>query len=596
MAGKKASISMLIGGDADGLRKATKQASKSLDKFATNSAKAAKKAGLAFGALAGGVAIAALKIGNTAVNLASDFEESMSKTEAVFGDAMKGIKKASKSAAKDVGMSSAEFLDAASGFGVFGKAAGLSGKDLSEFSANLVKTAADVGSFNNLDSAASLDKLMAGLRGSNEPLQSLGILINAAQVEARALEMGLGDLNGEVSEGNKILARQALIMEALGSQGAINDFAKTSDGLANSQKILGARLKDVGIVIGQQLLPLALRLADGVSLLIAKFEELAPKLQPVLDRVKALAIKLMPKLKEQFDRAVQAIKPVIAKIKEFIKANPTAVIAGIATVLGIVLGGALIATVAAIAGVVTSFGFLVVAIGAGVTALVHFWQNSEKFRDIVNGVFEAVKAVAIPVITGIMDTLENLKTVFKGITDFLKGVFKGDFDLAMDGIKGILSGAVRQIVIILRTVKDAFANFFSLDTVQAGISIAIDAIMRMFKAIPGRIKSFAGGMFTAILTEFAKVANGVIKTYNKIADVVPILPSAPLIGIPQAARSTVPSSAAVRERSSSLSGSTVPVINNNTYVMPNMDPESFEPLMREDNRNNGPIEANVGFY
>ena len=596
MAGKKASISMLIGGDADGLRKATKQATKSLDKFATNSAKAAKKVGVAFGALVGGVSIAAVKIGTTAVNLASDFEESMSKTEAVFGDAMKGIKEASKSAAKDVGMSKAEFLDAASGFGVFGKAAGLSGKDLSEFSANLVKTAADVGSFNNLESSESLEKLMAGLRGSNEPLQSLGILINAAQVKAKALEMGLGDLNGEVSEGNKILARQALIMEALGSQGAIGDFSRTSDGLANSQKILGARLKDVGIVIGQQLLPIALKLAEGVSVLIAKFEKLAPKLQPVLDRVKALAEKLMPKLKVQFDKAVQAIKPVIEKIKEFIKANPTAVIAGIATVLGVVLGGALIATVTAIAGVVTSFGFLVVAIGAGVTALVHFWQNSEQFRDVVIKVFEGVKAVAIPVINGIMDTLENLKTMFKGITDFLKGVFTGDFDLAMQGIKGILSGAVRQMFVPLRTIKDAFINFFSLDTVQAGISMALDAIMRMFKAIPGRIKSFAGGMFTAILTEFAKVANGVIKTYNKIADVVPILPSAPLIGIPQAARPSVPSSAAVRERSSSLSNPTAPIINNNTFVMPNMDPESFQPLMREDNRNNGAIAADIGFY
>ena len=414
MAGKKASISMLIGGDADGLRKATKQATKSLDKFATNSAKAAKKVGVAFGALVGGVSIAAVKIGTTAVNLASDFEESMSKTEAVFGDAMKGIKEASKSAAKDVGLSSAEFLDAASGFGVFGKAADLGGKDLSTFASDLVKTAADVASFNNLTTGEAIEKLSAGLRGSNEPLQSLGILINAAQVEAKALEMGLGDLNGEVSEGNKILARQALIMEALGSQGATGDFLATSDGLANQQRILAARLKDVGITIGQQLLPVAAKLAEMVSVLIAKFEELAPKLQPVLDRVKALAVQWFPMLKEQFDKAVQGIRPVIQKIREFVKANPTAVIAGIATVLGIVLGGALIATVTAIAGVVTSFGFLVVAIGAGVTALVHFWENSQKFRDIVNGVFEAVKAVAIPVIHGIMDTLDNLKMVFKG--------------------------------------------------------------------------------------------------------------------------------------------------------------------------------------
>ena len=125
--------------------------------------------------------------------------------------------------------------------------------------------------------------------------------------------MGLGDLNGEVSEGNKILARQALIMEALGSQGATGDFAKTSDGLANQQRILAARLKDVGITIGQQLLPVAAKLAEMVSVLIAKFEELAPKLQPVLDRVKALAVQWFPMLKEQFDRAVQGIRPVIQK-------------------------------------------------------------------------------------------------------------------------------------------------------------------------------------------------------------------------------------------------------------------------------------------
>ena len=592
MAGKKASISMLIGGDADGLRKATKQATKSLDKFATNSAKAAKKVGVAFGALVGGVSIAAVKIGTTAVNLASDFEESMSKTEAVFGDAMKGIKEASKSAAKDVGLSSAEFLDAASGFGVFGKAADLGGKDLSTFASDLVKTAADVASFNNLTTGEAIEKLSAGLRGSNEPLQSLGILINAAQVEAKALEMGLGDLNGEVSEGNKILARQALIMEALGSQGATGDFLATSDGLANQQRILAARLKDVGITIGQQLLPVAAKLAEMVSVLIAKFEELAPKLQPVLDRVKALAVQWFPMLKEQFDKAVQGIRPVIQKIREFVKANPTAVIAGIATVLGIVLGGALIATVTAIAGVVTSFGFLVVAIGAGVTALVHFWENSQKFRDIVNGVFEAVKAVAIPVIHGIMDTLDNLKMVFKGITAFLKGVFTGDFDLALEGIKGILSGAINQMFVPLRAIKDAFINFFSLDNVQKGLEIALDAILRIFKAIPGRIASFASGMFDAILREFATVANGIINLYNKI----PILPDVPTIPMPKAAAPSLPSSAGIRERSSSLSGSTAPIINNNTFVMPNMDPESFEPLMREDNRNNGAIAADMSFY
>jgi len=337
----------------------------------------------------------------------------------------------------------------------------------------------------------------------------------------------------------------------------------------------------------------AAKLAEMVSKLIKKFEEWAPKLQPVLDRIKALAIKWFPKLKEQLDKAAAAIKPLIKQIVEFVKKNPTAVIAGIATVLGIVLGGAIVAAVIALAGIATSFGAVVIAIGLAVGALVFFWQNSEKFRDIVNGVFEAVKAVAIPILQGMMDSLDALKTVFKGVTDFLKGVFTGDFNLAMTGIKGILSGAVRQIVIVLRTVKDAFTNFFSLDTVQAGIRIAVDTIINIFKAIPGRIASFARGMFDAILTEFAKVANKLIGLYNKI----PLLPDAPTIAIPQAAMPSMPSASSMPgARSSTPAGNQGAVTNNNTFVLPNMDPEGLIGTLRGDNRNNADINIDTGVY
>jgi hypothetical protein len=90
MAGKKASISMLIGGDASGLKKAAKNATRSLDKFSKSSVNSVKKVGAAFGKLTAGITVAAVGIGAKAVDLASDFEESMSKTEAVFGDAMRG--------------------------------------------------------------------------------------------------------------------------------------------------------------------------------------------------------------------------------------------------------------------------------------------------------------------------------------------------------------------------------------------------------------------------------------------------------------------------------------------------------------------------
>lgn len=568
MAGKKASISMLIGGDASGLRKATKNATKSLNNFSKSTANATKKVAASFAKMTAGISVAAVGLGAKAVDLASDFDESMSKTQAIFLDASDGIIAAAGKAATAVGLSKAEFLDAASGFGVFGKAADLSGDDLSTFADSLVTTAADVASFNNLTTAEAIEKLSAGLRGSSEPLQSIGILINAAQVEAKALEMGLGDLNGEVSEGNKILARQALIMEALGSQGALGDFAKTSGGLANQQRILQARLKNVGITIGTALLPVAAKLAEGVANLIALAERFAPRLEEVKQRVKELAEQWLPKLREAFDRAREAVEPIIRKIFDFIKTNPKPFIMGLAAAVGVVLVGAIGAAVVALGGIIFSVGGLIALFGAAVTAIAFFWQESETFRYVVTRVFEDVKAVAEPIINGITKMIENLQEVFRGIVTFLKGVFTGDFQMAMDGIKGIFSGFYNQILTTLKTIKNAFTTFFNLDSVQTAIRVSVDKIYDIVKAIPSRVKSLARGAFDALLTQFKNVLDGIANEFiSAINFLIRQINRLPLIDIPEVGLIGLPDTSALGPPSSSNAGFT-PVKPSTNPVLP----------------------------
>ena len=264
MARKGSIINVVIAGDSKKLRKSLGNAKQSLGDFS-------KKVGQI--SLAAGAAFAG--IGAKSIGLAVDFEESLSKAQQIFGDAAKGIEANAKGAASAVGLSQAEFLEAASSFGVFGKAAGLTGGDLATFSDDLVTVAADVASFNNLKPEEALTKLQAGLRGSNEPLQSIGVLINAAGVEAKALEMGLAGANGEISEGNKIMARQALILEQLGKQGALGDFERTSGGLANQQRILTARFKNLGIALGKILLPIAEKVSRVISKLLTFGEKLS---------------------------------------------------------------------------------------------------------------------------------------------------------------------------------------------------------------------------------------------------------------------------------------------------------------------------------
>jgi hypothetical protein len=300
MAKKTSIINVVVAGDSKPLRKALGKATQSLGNVTKQIGKFSVAAGAAFAGL-----------GAKSIGLAVDFEESLSKANQIFGDAAKGIEDAAKSAATEVGLSRAEFLEASSSFGVFGKAAGLTGDELSGFANDLVTLSADVASFNNLRPEEALEKLNAGLRGSVEPLQSIGVLMNAAAVETEALNMGLIEQGEELSEGQKILARHSLIMQQLGEQGATGDFKRTSEGLANTQRILHARLKDLGITLGQVLLPIAEKMADVTGRLITKFEQWSPKIKQVFERVKEL-------LAPAKELAEQWLPTIASKIKELV--------------------------------------------------------------------------------------------------------------------------------------------------------------------------------------------------------------------------------------------------------------------------------------
>ena len=300
MAKKTSIINVVVAGDSKPLRKALGKATQSLGNVTKQIGKFSVAAGAAFAGL-----------GAKSIGLAVDFEESLSKANQIFGSAAKGIEDAAKSAATEVGLSRAELLEASSSFGVFGKAAGLTGDELSGFASDLVTLSADVASFNNLRPEQALEKLNAGLRGSVEPLQSIGVLMNAAAVETEALNMGLIEQGEELSEGQKILARHSLIMQQLGEQGATGDFKRTSEGLANTQRILHARLKDLGITLGQVLLPIAEKMADVTGRLITKFEGWSPKIQDVFEKVKELLTPVK-------DLAVEFLPKIASTIKEIV--------------------------------------------------------------------------------------------------------------------------------------------------------------------------------------------------------------------------------------------------------------------------------------
>jgi hypothetical protein len=243
-----------------GLDKADNETRSFSDKLGT----ALKAGAVAFAALGAAAGAMAIKIGKDAIGAASDFSEEISKARVIFGDASKDIEQFAETAADSLGQSKKQAVSAASTFATLGKAAGLTGKDLSKFSIGFVKLASDLASFNNTSPEDAIQAIGAALRGEAEPIRRYGILLNDATLKNEALALGLIKSTKEaLSPANKVLAAQAAIYKQ--TSDAQGDFARTSDGLANSQRQLAANIEDVKIQLGEVLLPIVLQVSDVIK-------------------------------------------------------------------------------------------------------------------------------------------------------------------------------------------------------------------------------------------------------------------------------------------------------------------------------------------
>jgi hypothetical protein len=264
MAGQSRTLKLSILADVDELKKSLNVGSKDVDGFAGKIGDFSKKAAVAFAAAAAAAGAMAVKIGVDAVKAASDLGETISKVNVLFGDTAKDIEAFADGAAKSLGQTRQQALNAAATFATFGKSAGLSGKELATFSTDFVKLASDLASFNNTSPEQAINAIGSALRGEAEPLRQYGVLLDDASMRQAALELGIvSTTKNALTPQQKVLAAQALIYQQ--TSAAQGDFERTSDGLANKTRILTAQLENAKVTIGEALLPIVLELATLFS-------------------------------------------------------------------------------------------------------------------------------------------------------------------------------------------------------------------------------------------------------------------------------------------------------------------------------------------
>jgi phage-related protein len=432
------------------------------------------------------------------VKAASNLNETMNKTNVVFGTSAKSVVAWSETSAEAFGLSQQEALDAASGFGTLFSQLGIGAKETESMSTSLVGAAADIASFHNVaGGAAEVTQMMSSaFIGEYDALQKVVPTINAAAVEQKALAQTGKASAKELTQGEKAAATYALVLEGMGP--AAGDFAETSDSMANATRTASAQWKDAQAQLGQALLP-----------------------------------------------AVTEITQALAKLAGWMADNTSTVLV-FAAAVGVLGVAVLIAThpVAAI----------VLGIAALVAGIVWAYQNVEIFRNIVQTAFEAIKVVfqvwwayvstifdlyvgAIKVVLGVIQTVYNwIKDNWPTLAAILAGpigiavaliikhwdTIKSAAQAVLDWIKSnwpmllaILTGpigiAVGLIIANWNTIKNAATDLYNW-------------VADKFRALAGVISSVVGGITGAvgqIVNALKAPINAVIRGWNNLEFKVP---------------------------------------------------------------------------
>lgn len=251
----------------------------------------------------GGAVVGAGRAMMRTTELASNLNESINKTGVVFGQSADEVLRWSQTTADALGQSQAQALEAAGTFGNLFTSLGMTRKESADMSVALVELASDLASFNNIDPTIALEKLRSGLTGETEPLRTVGVFLNEATVQAKALEMGLADTAKQLTEADKVTARYALILaQTVNAQG---DFARTADSTANAQRRVNAQIEQYATQLGRAFEPIR-----GIIL---------SRLADILERMAPYAENIMNQFALGLARGINQIVPILAQLGQIIR-------------------------------------------------------------------------------------------------------------------------------------------------------------------------------------------------------------------------------------------------------------------------------------
>lgn len=535
-------LSAKITGDSSGFDKAIQSAEKTASSFEKRMESISSKAKSIGDKLSGigtaltvGVTTPLAVAGKSMVDAASDFDENLNKISVAFGDSADDVKAWADTATESFGLSMNQALEATSLFGDMATSMGISQSEAASMSTSLAGLAGDMASFKNIGIDEAMTALNGVFTGETESLKQLGIVMT--EVNLQEFADGLGLVYDDMTQAEKVQLRYNYVMAM--SKNAIGDYARTSDGTANSMRTFQASVENLAITLGQNLLPIVTPIIQKATEMVNAFAAADPELQQLVLKIAGIAAAAGPALL------------VIGKM--------VSVFGSVSGAIGLLggkissLGGMGSAISAVFTAITSPIGIAVAAITALVAAFAYLMTTNEGFRNSIMQTVSTIGQSLMPIIQALMPVIQNIATVLattiSSVLQALAPVLAQIVTMIgqiVATVAPLIAQLVSQLAPILTTIIQTVGNIVSavlppvitiinaimgaieelLPPIMSVLSTVIDVVSQIIAAITPIISFVAGvisdimGIISPIISFIAGVISSIISVISPIASTV----------------------------------------------------------------------------
>lgn len=394
-----------------------------------------------------------------ATQQASDAQEIFNKFDVVFGDVSKGAEQVAQDLRNNFGLAESSAKDLLGSTGDMLTGFGLSGEAALDLAGRTNKLAVDLASFTNIQGGAerASRSLTKALLGERESVKELGIAILEEDVKAKIKSMrATGELTNETDRQAKAIATLELAYEQ--SKNAVGDYARTQDQLANMQRTLGQRFKELTEALGKAFIPLLTDIVNKVTPVVEKFRDWADANPELIRKIAGVTMAISAFL--AVVGGIGLVLPSFLRGFSAISSAVTSLIGGFKAISSIALGAK---SGLAVLGVTLSgpvIGGILAVVAAG--ALLYSQWDKIKNHPLIKKTWQTIRIAINATIDSLKEIWYQFSSLWREVGTSLQPVLEYLAKLLAGAVVGglvVVTAGIRGLVFIVEKAVTSFRDF-----------------------------------------------------------------------------------------------------------------------------------------